>query len=225
LLAAVSVNVIILMILLGETVAIPRYRQIAVGCRFEPPTSEDTVKLRMSLNTTTGPTTPVPTRDDILEMLRAVIDPELGSDVVSLGMIPEVVVSPPDSAGGVDVTVWVKLTIGGCPLRDQIKKDVESRIALHPAVRNVSIEWGEMTSDERTDVMLKARWAARENAPDTEVPQSCRILAIASGKGGVGKSSAPTSGASRFLACSGSPTGWRPSPSSAPTSRRSSPTR
>ena len=177
------------MILLGETVANPRYRQIAVGCRFEPPTSEDTVKLRMSLNTTTGPTTPVPTRDDILEMLRAVIDPELGSDVVSLGMIPEVVVSPPDSSGGVDVTVWVKLTIGGCPLRDQIKKDVESRIALHPAVRNVSIEWGEMTSDERTDVMLKARWAARENAPDTEVPQSCRILAIASGKGGVGKSS------------------------------------
>jgi ATP-binding protein involved in chromosome partitioning len=74
-------------------------------------------------------------------------------------------------------------------LRDQIKKDVESRIALHPAVRNVSIEWGEMTSDERTDVMLKARWAARENAPDTEVPQSCRIQAIASGKGGVGKSS------------------------------------
>ena len=46
-----------------------------------------------------------------------------------------------------------------------------------------------MTTEERTDVMLKARWNARENAPDTEVPASTRILAIASGKGGVGKSS------------------------------------
>ena len=46
-----------------------------------------------------------------------------------------------------------------------------------------------MTSDERSDVMLKARWNAREKAPDTEIPQSARILAVASGKGGVGKSS------------------------------------
>ncbi|MCU1389699.1 MAG: putative Mrp family protein [Ilumatobacteraceae bacterium] len=130
-----------------------------------------------------------PTRDDIFELLRAVIDPELGSDIVTLGMAPDVVVSPPDSTGGVDVTVWVKLTIGGCPLRGQIKKDIETRIALHPDVRNVRIEWGEMTSDERSEVMSKARWSARENAADTEVPQSTRILAIASGKGGVGKSS------------------------------------
>ncbi len=130
-----------------------------------------------------------PTRDDIFSLLRAVIDPELGSDIVTLGMVPDVFVGPADSTGGVDVTVWVKLTIGGCPLRAQIKSDVESRVALHPAVRHVRIEWGEMTSEERTEVMLKARWSARENAPDTEVPQSCRILAIASGKGGVGKSS------------------------------------
>ena len=64
---------------------------------------------------------PVPTRDDILGLLGAVIDPELGSDIVTLGMVPDVVVSPADSTGGVDVTVWVKLTIGGCPLRGQIK--------------------------------------------------------------------------------------------------------
>ena len=131
----------------------------------------------------------VPTRDDIFGLLRAVVDPELGADIVTLGMVPDVVISPADSTGSVDVTVWVKLTIGGCPLRAQIKKDVESRVALHPQVRNVRIEWGEMNSDERSEVMLKARWAARENAPDTEVSQSCRILAIASGKGGVGKSS------------------------------------
>jgi ATP-binding protein involved in chromosome partitioning len=74
-------------------------------------------------------------------------------------------------------------------LRAQIKKDVETRIAAHPGVRTVTIEWGEMTADERSEVMLKARWAARELAPDTQVPASTRVLAIASGKGGVGKSS------------------------------------
>jgi len=125
-----------------------------------------------------------PTIEEVTALLRAVIDPELGADIVSLGMVPSVDVSP----DGV-VTVGIKLTIGGCPLRAQIKNDVETRIAVHPGVTAVHIQWGEMTSDERTDVMLKARWNARENAPDTEVPQSCRILAIASGKGGVGKSS------------------------------------
>ena len=46
-----------------------------------------------------------------------------------------------------------------------------------------------MTSDERSDVMLKARWAARENAPDTQIPATTRVIAVSSGKGGVGKSS------------------------------------
>ena len=128
----------------------------------------------------------VPSRENIIELLRAVIDPELGSDIVTLGMVPDVVVSPADSQGRVVVTVWVKLTIGGCPLRGQIKKDIETRVAVHPAVREVTIAWGEMTGEERSEVMSKARWAARENAADTEVPQSTRILAIASGKGGVG---------------------------------------
>ena len=120
----------------------------------------------------------------MLDLLRAVIDPELGADIVSLGMVPGVSVS----ADGV-VIVQVKLTIGGCPLRAQIKKDIETRVAVHPGVTDVRIDWGEMTPDERSELMTKARWNARENAPDTEVPQSCKVLAIASGKGGVGKSS------------------------------------
>ncbi|MBI4883958.1 MAG: Mrp/NBP35 family ATP-binding protein [Actinobacteria bacterium] len=128
--------------------------------------------------------TPAPTVEAVFELLRAVIDPELGADIVSLGMVPEVTVSP---AG--DVQVGIKLTIGGCPLRAQIKKDVESRVAVHPGVRTVRIEWGEMTSDERSQVMTKARWNAREHAPATAVPTTTRVLAIASGKGGVGKSS------------------------------------
>ncbi len=120
----------------------------------------------------------------MLELLRSVIDPELGADIVSLGMVPHVSVGH-DGA----VTVGVKLTIGGCPLRAQIKRDVETRVAVHPGVASVRIDWGEMTSEERSEVMTKARWNARERAPDTEVPLTCRILAIASGKGGVGKSS------------------------------------
>ncbi len=125
-----------------------------------------------------------PSVEEVTSLLRAVIDPELGADIVTLGMVPAVSVS----ADGL-VTVGVKLTIGGCPLRAQIKKDVESRIAVHPGVRDVRIEWGEMTSEERTDVMLKARWNSREQAPDTAIPVTTRVLAIASGKGGVGKSS------------------------------------
>jgi len=131
-------------------------------------------------------TSPValPTEAEVLGLLASVIDPELGADIVTLGMVPGVTVQP----NGL-VLVQVKLTIGGCPLRAQIKKDIETRVALHPGVRDVRIDWGEMTSDERSEVMTKARWNARENAAATEVPLSCKILAVASGKGGVGKSS------------------------------------
>jgi ATP-binding protein involved in chromosome partitioning len=126
----------------------------------------------------------LPTADEIYGLLRGVIDPELGGNVVDLGMVPGV-----DIGADGDVRITVKLTIAGCPLRSQIKKDVESRVAHHPGVRNVTIDWGEMTPEERTEVMLKARWHAREHAPDTAVPATTRVLAIASGKGGVGKSS------------------------------------
>jgi ATP-binding protein involved in chromosome partitioning len=125
-----------------------------------------------------------PTRDEVLAVLGSVIDPELGADIVSLGMVPGVEVGDDGT-----VTIGIKLTIGGCPLRADIKREVESRVGLHPGVTDVRIEWGEMTSEERSVVMTKARWNARQHAPDTEVPLSARVLAIASGKGGVGKSS------------------------------------
>ena len=125
-----------------------------------------------------------PTRDEVLGVLGTVIDPELGDDIVSLGMVPDVSVG---ADGG--VVVGIKLTIGGCPLRADIKREVETRVGLHPGVTDVSIEWGEMNADERAEVMGKARWKARELAPDTEIPLRCQVLAIASGKGGVGKSS------------------------------------
>ncbi|MFM8794928.1 MAG: Mrp/NBP35 family ATP-binding protein [Acidimicrobiales bacterium] len=124
-----------------------------------------------------------PTEDDVRNLLRAVIDPELGSNIVDLGMVDGVTL-----ADGT-VTIGVKLTIRGCPLRAQIQKDIRSRLEVHPWVTKVKIDWGEMTADERSAVMTKARWNARENASPTAVPETARVIAVASGKGGVGKSS------------------------------------
>lgn len=126
---------------------------------------------------------PPPTEDEVRNMLRAVIDPELGDNIVDLGMAGDIRI-----ADGT-VTIGVKLTIRGCPLRAQIQKDIRSRLEVHPWVTKVKIDWGEMTADERSAVMSRARWNARENAADTAVPTNARVLAIASGKGGVGKSS------------------------------------
>ena len=104
-----------------------------------------------------------PSVDAVTDVLRTVIDPELGADIVSLGMVPSVDVR----TDGV-VTVGIKLTIRGCPLRAEIKREVEDRVQRHPGVAAVEIKWGEMDSDERSQVMTKARWNARENAPDRQ---------------------------------------------------------
>ena len=129
-------------------------------------------------------TVPPPSREDVLSVLARVIDPELGVDIVTLGMVPDVTVSDDGL-----VVITIKLTIGGCPMRADIKRDVTERVALHPGVRDVRIEWGEMNAAERSEVMSKARWSARSKAPDTDIPLSCRVIAVGSGKGGVGKSS------------------------------------
>ena len=125
-----------------------------------------------------------PTAQEVTNLLRAVMDPELGDNIVDLGMAGEVTVSPDGL-----VSIAMKLTIKGCPLRAQIKNDIESRVLVHPGVSKVTIDWGEMTSEERSAVMTRARWNAKEQASDTQVPINARVLAIASGKGGVGKSS------------------------------------
>ena len=131
-----------------------------------------------------SPRTPTaPTEEEVRNLLKAVIDPELGDNIVDLGMAGDITM-----VDGV-VTIGVKLTIRGCPLRAQIQKDIRARLEVHPWVTKVKIDWGEMTPEERTAVMSRARWNARENATDTAVPITARVLAIASGKGGVGKSS------------------------------------
>ena len=143
---------------------------------------------------------PAPTIDEVRNLLRAVIDPELGDNIVDLGMAGDITMED-----GI-VTIGVKLTIRGCPLRAQIQKDIRSRLEVHPWVQKVKIDWGEMNAEERSAVMSRARWNAKENAADTAVPNNARVLAIASGKGGVGKSSV-TVNIAAALAASGKTVG------------------
>ena len=127
-----------------------------------------------------GPARP----EQVREALAGVMDPELGDNIVDLGMVRDVRVAPDGAA-----TVVVALTVAGCPLRSQIDRDVRDRVAAVPGVTGVTVEMGEMTQPERTALMDRARRLARERAPLTDIPTSARVVAIASGKGGVGKSS------------------------------------
>jgi ATP-binding protein involved in chromosome partitioning len=128
--------------------------------------------------------TSLPNEDAIRGALFGVIDPELGDNIVDLGMLRGVAVG-----GGGDVEVTVALTTAGCPLRAQLTKDIKARVGSVPAVADVKVTMGEMTGEEKAALMARARWKAREHPPVTEIPPTTRVVAIASGKGGVGKSS------------------------------------
>ena len=117
------------------------------------------------------------------EALARVIDPELGADIVDLGMVKNIAID-----GGL-VKVKVALTIAACPLRDQIENEVVRKVRAVPGVEDVQIEIGAMTQAERTQLMERARLRAREQAEPTMVHPNTRVVAVSSGKGGVGKSS------------------------------------
>src|SRR6476619_1398687 len=110
-------------------------------------------------------------------ILAGVRDPELGASIVDLGMLRDVEVSPDG-----DVRVQVALTTAGCPLRGQIKADVISKIHGLEGVRDVTVDYAEMTQAERTAVMQRARLEAADRAPETEVAATTRVIAVASGK-------------------------------------------
>ncbi|MDG2025801.1 MAG: Mrp/NBP35 family ATP-binding protein [Acidimicrobiales bacterium] len=129
----------------------------------------------------------LPTPDDVMGLLRGVIDPELGSDIVELGMAKGATVSDDGH-----IALDIALTTSGCPLRAQIQKDIRSRLTSLPGVTRVTISWGELNQDERAEAMSKARFNVSQDAPDTAVPPTTKVIMIASGKGGVGKSSITT---------------------------------
>jgi ATP-binding protein involved in chromosome partitioning len=128
--------------------------------------------------------TSLPTADDVLAVLRGVIDPELGSDIVELGMARGAAVG---EDGSVEVTV--ALTTAGCPLRAQLQHDVVARVGSLPGVTGVRLRWTEMTPEQRTSAMSKARWNVAQRPEQTSVPLGAKVILVASGKGGVGKSS------------------------------------
>jgi len=134
----------------------------------------------MSEPVTQTPRAPIPTEEDVRGMLAGVIDPELHASIVELDMVDAVQIAD----DGV-VRVRIALTTAGCPLRGQIQADVASKIRGLPGVTDVIVDYGEMTPEQKTAAMQRARWNAREHAEPTEIPASTRVLAVASGKGGV----------------------------------------
>lgn len=124
------------------------------------------------------------TRDDIYKALEAVNDPELGGNIVELGMVSSVDL---DDSGV--ARIGVALTIAECPMRGQIESDTVRKVRALPGVRDVMVETTAMTKSQRADLMGRVRRDARDRAEPTQVPPTTRVLAVASGKGGVGKSS------------------------------------
>lgn len=125
-----------------------------------------------------------PTTDDIYRALEGVRDPELGGNIVELGMVSDVSVD----ADGV-ATIGIALTIAECPMRSQIEGDTARKVQNLPGINDVVVETTAMTKAQRSDLMGRARKRARENAEPTRVSPTTRVVAVASGKGGVGKSS------------------------------------
>jgi ATP-binding protein involved in chromosome partitioning len=134
---------------------------------------------------TSGPGAPPrPSVERVRKALTGVIDPELGDNIVDLGMVRDIAVR---ADGEVEVTV--ALTVAGCPLQKQLRADVIGRVEVVPGVVRVRVTMGEMTPEEKTALMARARWKARQGGATTDIPSTARIVAVASGKGGVGKSS------------------------------------
>ena len=127
---------------------------------------------------------PLPTPDDVIAVLRGVIDPELGSDIVDLGMAKGAVIDPDGN-----VVVTIALTTSGCPLRAQIQRDVRARVGSLPGVGKVTLDWTEMTQEEKSSAMGKARFNVSQRPEDTALAPTTKVVLVASGKGGVGKSS------------------------------------
>ena len=126
------------------------------------------------------------TKDEVLKALEGVRDPELGGNVVELGMISHVKIQESD------VEIGLALTIAECPLRSQIENDTARRVASLPGVEDVEVRTTAMTKKQRARLMSTARRNARENAEPTQIMPTTRVIAVGSGKGGVGKSSIST---------------------------------
>jgi ATP-binding protein involved in chromosome partitioning len=123
-----------------------------------------------------------PARDAILKALEQVIDPELRRPVTDLDMVRGVEIE------GGNVTVTIALTVAGCPLRASFQDQVNAALADVPGVEAVRLEFDVMTPEERQALTTKLRGGVEERSKGIQVDRNTRVLAITSGKGGVGKS-------------------------------------
>ena len=135
--------------------------------------------------------------EEIIEALKPVQDPELNRSIVELGMVKNVVID------GEQVTVEVLLTIAGCPLKAKIENDISDALLGINSISKVLVNFGVMNDEERAKVReivhgdpasTAGSQPAHGHAEGRVIPfadPSCktRVLLIASGKGGVGKSS------------------------------------
>ena len=120
--------------------------------------------------------------DILLKHLSSIYDPELAVNIVDLGMVKDI------KHIEKDVYIKLALTIADCPMRNQIETEIERKLLLLENIDSVEITTTAMNQKDRTAVMEKARKKARENAQPTNINPRTRVVAIGSGKGGVGKS-------------------------------------
>jgi len=127
----------------------------------------------------------LPTPEQVATALSAVNDPEIHRPITELGMVKSIEITP----GGV-VEVAVYLTVSGCPLRDTITRDVTAAVAKLPGVTAVRVDLDVMSEEQRRDLQNTLRGGKPEREIPFALPGSLtKVYAVASGKGGVGKSS------------------------------------
>ncbi len=127
---------------------------------------------------------PLPTVDQVNAVLDGVKDPEIRRPITELGMVKSVDIAPD---GRVTVDVW--LTVSGCPLQETITRDVTAAVQPLSGVTAVDVRLDVMSDEQRTALRDKLRPGGRNENPFTKPESLTRIYAVASGKGGVGKSS------------------------------------
>ncbi len=124
----------------------------------------------------------MPSQEEVLKALSAVRDPEIGKPITELDMVRSVEFGPDG-----EVRVEVLLTVPGCPLRTRIEQDVRAVLSGLPGVRSVEVRTGVMTEEQRQALVARLR-GGRPATPTFWTEGRTAVLAVASGKGGVGKS-------------------------------------
>ncbi len=124
----------------------------------------------------------MPTKDQVLEALKVVIDPELHRDIVELGMVRSVEIS---EQGAVNVTV--SLTTAGCPIKSHFQTGVAKAVQGVAGVTSVNVGFDTLTADEKAG--LQRTLGRPQGLPEGALAQVQNVICIGSGKGGVGKSS------------------------------------